>query len=214
MLPTESKYLIQNGWTLSYEFYFYLLCALVLTARLNKIWLLAVLCFLPFTSYFYSLSIHFFFDQFLLEFAMGTLSYIIYSKKVNNNLQICFLFIVLAIYLMLFNVVGLSNRFILYGLPMWLVFHIGLLINEKLKTFERNLFGKALHLLGNSSYSLYLSHAFTLVILNKIYLYLFTESNLVIYLLFLVVSSLIVGHFVFEYIEKNLNQYAKKLFNK
>ncbi|WP_409439073.1 acyltransferase family protein [Psychromonas sp. GE-S-Ul-11] len=212
LIPTESKYLIQNGWTLSYEFYFYLICSFILVCRLNKIWLLTLLCLLPLISYLTPSSIYFFFDQFLLEFAMGTLSYIAYHKKVNSYLQISCLLAVLVLFLLLVNVAGLSNRFIIYGLPMWLIFHIGLLINNKLNVFELSILGKFLHNLGNSSYSLYLSHTFTLVVFNKIYLYFFGAGELFSYLLYLVVSSLIVGHLVFIYIETNLNKYAKSLF--
>jgi exopolysaccharide production protein ExoZ len=211
LIPTEGKYLIQNGWTLSYEFYFYIICAVLLFFNLNKIWILTILCFLPVLSYWFDL--YFFFDKFLIEFAMGALSYIVYTKKTHYKTQSAIVLIFCLGYFLLMISTNLSNRVILYGVPMWLLFHAGLLINTHLKYLDTKIAGRFLHLLGDSSYSLYLSHTFALVFFNKIYIYLLGNNNLIGYLTFLSCTSVFCGYFVFKYIEVPLNYRVKKYFS-
>jgi exopolysaccharide production protein ExoZ len=211
LIPTESKYLVQNGWTLSYEFYFYIICAVLLFFNLNKIWLLTILCLLPVLSYWFD--IYFFFDKFLIEFAMGAFSYIIYTKNTHYKLQSIVILIIFLSYCLLITSISLSNRVILYGLPMWLLFHTGLLINAHLNYFDNKIVGKTLHLLGDSSYSLYLSHTFALVFFNKIYIYTLGSNKLLGYLIFLSCTSVFCGYFVFKYIEVPLNKQVKKHFS-
>jgi len=209
LIPTESKYLIQNGWTLSYEFYFYIICSALLILNLNKKWLLAVLCILP--CFHLMSNTYFFFDWYLLEFAMGVFSYLIYTQKATIKLKVFICFAIFSLYLILSFYLDLSNRVIEYGLPMWLIFNVGLLINQLLDRYSTSRALKILHALGDSSYSLYLAHTFSLVLLNKIYGLIVEQGDLYTYLLFLVGTSLFIGQFVYVYIEKPLNSYVRKL---
>lgn len=209
LIPTESKYLIQNGWTLSYEFYFYIICSALLILNLNKKWLLAVLCVLP--CFHLMSNTYFFFDWYLLEFAMGVFSYLIYTQKATIKMKVFICFAIFSLYLILSFYLDLSNRVIEYGLPMWLIFNVGLLINQLLDRYSTSRALKILHALGDSSYSLYLAHTFSLVFLNKIYGLIVEQGDLYTYLLFLVGTSLFIGQFVYVYIEKPLNSYVRKL---
>tara|TARA_R110001583_G_scaffold83923_1_gene221201 strand:+ start:17987 stop:18952 length:966 start_codon:yes stop_codon:yes gene_type:complete len=209
LLPTEQKYLIQNGWTLSYEFYFYLICTVILFFNLNKTWLLLTLITLPIVGQLFD--IYFFFDKFLIEFAMGVFSYVLYSRKALLRKHIYFLTCIISGWLLLTLFDYDTYRTVKYGLLMWFLFHLGLLINHKLDVDSK--IGKLLNEIGNSSYALYLSHTFSLVVLNKVYLYFFGNNSTIFYLLLLTSISVVIGYFVFKYIETPLNHITKKILN-
>ncbi|MBB1297211.1 acyltransferase [Pseudoalteromonas sp. SR41-7] len=209
LLPTEDKYLVRNGWTLSYEFYFYFIFALFSLFFIKRNLVFIPLILLPMLGMI--LDANFYFDSYLLEFAMGVISYNIFK----NNLSIKYDFLLLLFILIVFFTCSLESKACVYGLPMWFLFHGSLvldrIINSKdlLKRTKKLLFK-----LGDSSYSLYLSHAFSLVILNKLVMYFFPTANKEVYLFILTSVSIIIGHFVYIFVELNINLYFKRLFNK
>lgn len=210
LVPTEDKYLVRNGWTLSYEFYFYFIFAFfaVFFIKIGLVFLPLIL--LALIGYFNN--VHFYFDSYLLEFAMGVISFIMYKNKVAVKYNvILLLFMMLS--LLLLHLFEINSTVLFYGFIMWLVFH-GSLVFEKLFVVDTlKKFKSLLFKLGDSSYSLYLSHAFTLVLINKIIILTMPNVGTEIYLFILTSISIIVGHLVYVLIEINLNSYCKKLFN-
>tara|TARA_R110001583_G_scaffold40193_1_gene128598 strand:- start:4114 stop:5079 length:966 start_codon:yes stop_codon:yes gene_type:complete len=209
LLPTQGKYLVQNGWTLSYEFYFYFIFSFFLFFKLNHVYIFFFLCAMPIAGVFSDT--FFVFDSFLLEFAMGVVSYKIYTS-VGDFWRCYFPMILVLIAITLI----LDGRVLEYGLVMWGLFHLGLLLNKVIDKYiskYRNM-DMILDFSGASSYSLYLSHAFSLVLLSKIYLMIFGAVNLYAYLFFLCVISYVVGGLVYKIVELPLTRNVDKIIGR
>lgn len=216
LIPNGQKYLVNNGWTLSYEFYFYAIFSLFILFNHNKkyryinicltILILTIIGTQIKTNIFF---LNFIFSDFLLEFALGIVAFIIFKKITINHListtMIVFSFIWLVY---LNNNSSIFNNSLNYAIPMFLLFngflHLEMFFKKNNKYipvfFER---------LGSSSYSLYLVHPFILspiaLILNKL--------NLQIYVLFpilITATSIIAGWFTYIYIEKNIEKFLRK----
>ena len=212
LLPTDDKYLVRNGWTLSYEFYFYFIFALfaIIFEKRNIVFLPLIML----AALGYIFSIDFYFDNYLLEFAMGVISYNIFKYKLPIKYDFYLLFII-SLLLCLIYLYDFKSNVIFYGIQMWFIFHGSLLLERVAKPIKLlEGFKRLLFKLGDSSYSLYLSHAFSLVIINKLVMFFFPTVNKEVYLFVLTSVSIIVGHFVYTFVELNINLYCKRLFNK
>lgn len=158
--------LVPQGWTLSYEMYFYLLFAVLL--RLDRRWLI------PAVTLFFGLSVitGYLWDvhhpvakaltsQLLLEFALGC-----YLARLVHTIQIpprtCYLCLAggsALLFLSQYIPAASEYRLFLWGMPVFLL-ALGFVFLEKERGFDFP--GPPIHL-GNSSYSLYLSHVFVLL---------------------------------------------------
>ncbi|QLJ65583.1 acyltransferase [Serratia marcescens] len=212
LFPVENHaMLIDVGWTLRYEFIFYTILSICLFLRkdiglkLCSIFLLA----LPFTSYFFNhggFYFDFFTNEILMEFSFGIMAY--YANK-NLNIHASPLVIILlgvALLLTLENYTPHLHRTIKYGVPMLLILVGTLKLNQK----RENYISKALALTGDASYSIYLSHMFTIgiAILVSRNLLLGTKFDY-LFIPFSVLASTIVGIAIFFLIEKPLLQLVK-----
>lgn len=167
LLPTDGKFLVEAGWTLSYEFYFYLIFAAGLLApgagatRVAAV--LAALAglgvWLPFSHHVWA----FLTSDLLLEFVFGMAVHALYVRRVVRSGRVGLVLVAAAIALFL----GANQtpdraflspvRAIHYGIPALLLCW-GLVSCEP--AIARRRIGW-LAQLGDSSYSLYLSHVFT-----------------------------------------------------
>lgn len=182
LVPNGDKFLIQNGWTLSYEFYYYIIFSLFILLTSNRfirytgvvitivtLSIIGVL-FKPESPYLSFLS-----SNLLLGFVFGVFSFIFYTYLRPGKYIALGLIVAGVSYLVFKNELGapevIFGRAITSGLPMFIIF-LGMISLEG--WFSKNKGGIAylFEQLGNSSYSLYLVHPFVLspvaMVLNRL----------------------------------------------
>ena len=201
--------LLPQGWTLSYELYFYLIFALLLSQKERLL--------LPWITFVFvsSVCVGFFIDSenplvtvlvnpLLLEFVMGCyLAYFIRSTSMKNRLCYGMLFIgcVCMVLTGIFQP-PINYRLISYGIPCFF-FMAGLVYLEKNQPVR---FPHILLKLGDSSYSLYLSHIFVILVISTLLKtqtlpWFFNNDGIV---LITVIICLIVGHISYIIFERKL----------
>lgn len=208
--------LLPQGWTLSYEVYFYLLFALLLTQKKKFL--------LPTITLFFGASvlaglwfeidnpvIKVIVSPLLLEFVLGCLlAYLLPRKTINNSL--CYLLIVMGlISFLLSSCLSTAShyRLLLWGAPGFLLMS-GLVFLEKNDSIR---IPSLLVKLGNSSYSLYLSHIFvtlifsTLLKMKAMPLFLGNDAIAII----TIITCLVIGHTSYLLVEKKLHKTFRKL---
>ncbi len=210
LFPTVDKYLIQNGWTLSYEFYFYFLfssCLLFNSAWRFFVPVFVILALVATASVYENENylVGFFTNPLLVEFVAGILIFYLFQEKgVGIKVGLCF--ICLAIFLLVFvneSVIDV-NRTVRYGIPM-LLFFIGMLALEPVfKKVQGMKVSRLFQSLGASSYSLYLCHPFALVICAVIFKKLGLHDNGFVFSGLLMSCSILSGHLCYVLIEKRL----------
>lgn len=195
-----------QGWTLNYEFLFYLLaCASVfMAAHLRKYFLTFCIVALYGAGLMLKGS-HFIFDFFgssiILEFAAGIWIHALFCKRPELPGWLCAVFVISALILWPLGEYALPAdefRFIARGIPAAL-FTIGIVFSRRMNAVQGP-FAKTTELLGDSSYSLYLSHPFVLVPLAAIYKHL-GAGSLALYMvpaLILCLTASLVSYFLVE----------------
>lgn len=213
LIPNGDKYLINNGWTLSFEFLFYFIFAVFIPFKgWQKILTTILLISLSLNGLFIHSSnsyLNFITSPLLLEFAMGIACY----KIINLNLvkSKFALFMIFSSVLLLFYVNSLDSKEFLFGratyagLPMMLLF-LGLVSLER--DLPKNIF---LFEIGMSSYSLYLLHPFVLSGVTLIFSVVGLINYTYVYFLSMLIISLVSGWLCFKFIELPID---KKLKNK
>jgi len=156
--------LLDQGWTLNYEMYFYLIFTAFLgIARPKAVAYMSLamagsitiafafpLNFAPYT---------FFTEPIVLEFCLGMLAGILYNRGSlpNRKLTIAFLTLALAIWALTIRFsFDMKYRFVFSGIPAFSVV-LALLALEKQGRLPKS---SSWLLLGDASYSIYLTHAF------------------------------------------------------
>ena len=218
LLPSGDKYLIQNGWTLSYEFLFYVIFSLCLTVKYKynyfvPVGLISLLVLLGNAN----LNIYgfdFFTNSLLFEFTFGILAFHISRYFSYSNLNGSFLiFFSILSFFCIDSLDFECSRVISYGLPAF-VFFLGMLQMEIFfKVNHSNIMFKSLKKIGDSSYSLYLFHPFSLVLFSLVFSYLGLNDYGVAFVSMLVLTSIITGHFCYLFLELNLAKVVRKLRN-
>jgi len=193
------------GWTLSYEFIFYISCAFILYAFYHKplyykylaLLLLLILGDILLSTILYRVGFPNYGHHFLL-FGLGGISYILYTKthrKISRNILILLILINFVILFMYDS--GQTWVYVLgIGIPSMLILYAIVLL-EKFHSIPKNNF---LLLLGASSYSLYLTHYIllhTLEIENKYFMFLL---------------CILVGILSYKILEQPLLRFLKKNF--
>lgn len=217
LLPSGEKFLIQNGWTLSYEFYFYFIFALFLIFNFNYFYkkiavIITILLFVTLGLFYENKNPYILFatNEIILEFCLGILCYIFYKKFQINNLIAFFLITIGVTLLLIFHHnVQLNFRSLYYGLPMTLIF-IGFINLENVLSKNKSITLNFLKKIGDSSYSLYLVHPFV-ISLNAI---IFIQANIGSYMIFFittVIISIIVSYYIFKLIELPTHKILKKI---
>ncbi|WP_183568344.1 acyltransferase family protein [Mucilaginibacter sp. SP1R1] len=165
--------LLDQGWTLSFEMYFYLVFALSLLFSYNaiKIGLIVVssLVGISLISYFFNAPEpvqYITCNNLVIEFAFGGLIvYIINyaNEKIYRS----------GIYLLVIGIIALLStvfwgqfveyRVIKYGIPAFAIV-LGIVFCEKYRPFKETAVYKFVHFLGDASYSIYLTHGFFIMV--------------------------------------------------
>lgn len=214
LIPTGDKLLINNGWTLSFEFLFYFIFAFSVvnysfykTISTIVLFLLFVLGALfdferPFIAFITS--------PLIIEFILGMFAYKIISVgNINNNVSYFLVFISLLLLSMLnFNedIKLVLMRPVYAGLPMFLLF-VGFVSLENKFKDKNNL----LYNIGMSSYSLYLVHPFVLSGVSLFFRKIKFIDNSLTYFSSMVLISCIVGWLCFCFIEKPVSYFLRTL---
>ena len=187
------------GWTLNYEIFFYLLFSFFLfkTKKHILISMAVIFSILLITGFLIKTNnaiLLTYTNPLLLEFLSGMFLANLYFRSKffeSKSLLISISFILIGITgFMLFK--DLTVRGISWGVPATLVV-IGCLMIEKNNKFK---YYKIPYLLGSSSYSIYLSHLFTLGLVKYIFIKLKLGYNTPLSFLFLTLFSLISIAFV------------------
>ena len=205
------------GWTLEYEFIFYVLCSFsLLVFAKQKTQIIFILCmllsavilidFVIFSEKKYG---HF------AEFGLGALIFLIYRfkffKKVNKNIFI--IFALVGFFLLIYTdiVIYKDNftylRFVYWGIPSFLIVLSILLLEDKI------FHSKLLLYLGNASYSIYLIHLPALYILENTFNYDKLNSSFY-WQIFNFILIIIFACLVHTYIEKYISNFLKLKLNK
>lgn len=219
LAPNGTRYLVDNGWTLRYEFFFYLIFAVSLIIKSNQrgLMITAIITFLTFSGFTIQPEIswgRFLLDKLLLEFVMGIFAFHILQKKILTNAAALLLLTGGGIALIMQNLYGEIEtpfqRVVSGGLPMLCIF-IGMVRCESLFLQRRNnVFLKIFERLGASSFSLYLVHPFVLspiaIALKKMVL----SQHATLFTLLLLSLAIIAGWLCYQFIEQPLHRLMQK----
>jgi len=202
------------GWTLNYEMFFYLLFGVSLWLPEN-IRLIILTCIfslvvaLQATNPAPGTLLSFYSSSIILEFLFGmVLCHFLLQKKPKIPVYASWMLIVVGCALL----VGLSSaglpwpRVVVLGVPALLIV-AGALTIEYRKKIPRWGF---LLLLGNSSYSLYLSHALTLSAVSQLWRRMNLQSyswSIAAFSITAIILSIVVGIVVYAGVERHLTHY-------
>lgn len=210
LIPTGSKLLINNGWTLSFEFLFYLVFAFSINISrryksLSSIILLSMV-FIGTVINIKNPQLLFLTSPLLLEFILGMLAYrIITTFKMNK--YISYFLIVLSVFLLvLLNYFGpienVLGRSLYAGIPIFILFVGTVSLEERLN--KKNIL---LYSIGMSSYSLYLTHPF---VFSGVTLF-FKKTEMIGYSIWyasaMVTIACLIGWLCFYFVEKPIAQF-------
>jgi len=215
------RFLISNGWTLSYEMYFYALFLFPFLVS-NK-FLGSAICMLLLvgiaSSQLFGVTSGFFTSPLILEFSFGIAAYLLYVRYGQTGRSalgaLCAVAGSAGLILQPILTEAIPDlRFVTAGIPAALVVY-GLVVNEG---WVRELRIPILGKLGDSSYSMYLSHPFPLKAAGLCFSYLGLATHgawvETLYWASVAVGVLAVGHLVYLYMELPLIKWTKELLAK
>jgi exopolysaccharide production protein ExoZ len=200
--------LLAQGWTLSYEMYFYILFAFFL--KFSRTWLLPSLILLFSASvglrFLVSLGngpvLNFFTNPILLEFVFGCFVGLVYisGRRISPVLSLgLFAFGCLSLIAWIIYGGGGFSGVIVWGIPAACIV-AGATNLERALDFRTP---RILTALGDSSYSLYLSHTFLLMVVAKLLkMNLLSGIPIDIVIILSVAFCIVFGHLAYLYIEK------------
>lgn len=200
---------MQVGWTLNYEMLFYALIALSLFLRLPVLaFTAAVLVIFTAINIFSSPGFSYgygFLNPIMLEFVMGMLVAKLCQRGYTVNPWVGGI-AVLSSFAIMFSSGHLPIwwRWIYWGLPSMIIVAVAALSESVLRNTIPNL----LVTLGDSSYSLYLFHTFTIPLLGALFVK-FHLANPVVAVIESMIISPVVGLIVYKWLELPMTQYFK-----
>jgi exopolysaccharide production protein ExoZ len=221
LYPNGKKFLNANGWTLSYEFFFYFIFGSFINKGTDRAvrassLILLTLVMIGVCFDFKEPLIIFSTNSLLIEFVFGMgCFYLVNQKKVQLSFKYGVALFLSGLFLFSLQILfgnPDNGKWIgmLWGITM-LSIVIGLLLLEDM--VQRSFFtGKDLFLeIGNSSYSLYLTHPFVLSATAMGLRHFGMASNPYLFTVILFVFSIAAGYFVYLYLERPLTSWMKKI---
>jgi len=211
-----SGYFLPQAWTLNYELYFY--CLMFVALMLPRPFLLPLIggaiTFGVMLRPYADLDIFIFnviTNPILYEVFFGICIGVIYSRNLRVPAWICYAALALSagMYVMAYYETLGFTRAIDWGLPAALL-AFGLVFLERLGSLRLPRFLVAL---GNSSYTIYLTHVLLLLMLGRIFyeigLLRIMQPDLLVLLCTCIAFFL--GHKLYEYVDKPLNRFTRIL---
>lgn len=206
------SYLNLVSWTLSFEFYFYIIFAMSLNIKRFSIeitsFLIILFCILG--EFF---DVDFIKSTLVIEFIFGMFIYkFLYINKKDIPLIFYILFITLGISLLALlgqKVHGGPDyyRILFWGIPSLMIFIGFLFSSNQIKDIKWLVF------LGDASYSIYLTHILSINIIFKILKRYNDIPNMNIFInVIAVIFSIIIGSLTYSLIEKPVTRFLKSLF--
>lgn len=231
LLPSNILPLLNVGWTLIHEMYFYLVfCGFIWLfseRRLTPLllgWAVIVIAANIYSVIGYNATTRLVFNPMTLEFIGGALLAIVITnptKNANHWLWLVFAIIIIAAYFFIQSSThrlfftnpklqvnaGDWRRVISFGLPSILTIMFVVYLEHK-----RTIFSRCWLALGDSSYSLYLSHILVLSACGKLWKIASQDSIYENYLVLpaILIIAITVGWLSYQYIEKPLMAVSKK----
>ena len=214
LLPTDQLYLVANGWTLRYEFLFYLIFMLSLffAKGLGRLFVAGLIITMVSVGQWLapaSAPGRFISDPLLLEFVGGMVLYTAYFHYQHLHSRLIILsaiFMGLALGGLFAINQGLQSgiRIVDFGIPMLFLMAGTLCFEPIIKRYPI----RFLKMLGDSSYAMYLVHPFILaggaMLLNKLHL-----NNMMggtVFIASLLILSTLAGYLVYEIVEKPIGR--------
>ncbi|QUG75110.1 acyltransferase family protein [Erwinia sp. E602] len=200
-VPNGTKFLIQNGWTLTYEFLFYFAFSffLVRTDREKLIFVLLTFLAIDVSSSFFGLQ-SFASYSIKYEFILGIGLYLFFKKD--------YLYAVLAFllaYSIAFFNTGLGGRVLNEGLHAFILVLMFLVVENKFSW--KGPVSLFLLFLGDISFSLYLSHPFVIQGISILNSHL--SLNVYVVFVLMVLCSIIFGYLIYTLLEKKMVSFFK-----
>ncbi len=216
-IPTYSpigqmKPVLPVGWTLNYEIMFYLLFAVALLMSIGRgiLFLSGVLSLLVLLGYTIEIDGAVWKQStspLLVEFLVGCGIAVLIRKGIYLNTSVATLFIILSIILVLSTVeyflVDLHRAF-RWGLASSIIVYCVVSIEKARKIQFRGL----LSYLGDMSYSLYLSHIFSINLVGFVWGKI-VGGHYSLFILVAVCFSVLVGHISYQMMEKPIINYFR-----
>jgi exopolysaccharide production protein ExoZ len=209
--PNEVWPVLVPGWTLNYEMFFYAIFALTLALPLGirMIWLVAILSALVTTGRLLQPTnpIAFVYTSpLLLEFGLGAIiGYLWIRKGLEVGLTMSLTAVVVGL-LMLFNRGDLWGYSPMAGATLTV---IGCL-HAWMRTWD----SRFLLAMGDASYSIYLTHLFTLGATRVVWVRLVPDASLSLAVAFMITALAVcaaVGWICYRWIEKPLTKHLRRL---
>jgi len=221
LFPTETLPLVMVGWSLIHEIYFYIIFGLFLLlidkSKLIKytfIWLLLIIISNILIDYNLPL-IKLIINPLTVEFIAGILLgiyFLKYNHKISFSKTLLFIsFLSLLFISYLHESVEIQgwSRIMIYGVPSFLIVLFSIEVEK-----QGFVFHKYLILIGDASYSIYLSHLLTLNVVAKVFNIFLFENY--IFELLMVTTMLTValawGLISYRYIETPIINFTKKVY--
>lgn len=223
-IPVKGTFpLIGAGWSLNYEIFFYILFGiLVVWAGLNaSVVGLPLLALIVASIYLDSIPIDFWGNYIVVEFILGILAYLLHKKEIIQNYGLWLISVgsTLAISTIFYlnpTSTWAKEAVALWSIPCFLIV-LGVTSAEKKGYFEPFFRNRLTTLLGDSSYSLYLSHPFTFFFLNPYVYYHWKLQNTVLpafLIILLTTFCCIFAILIHKFLEKPLIVGLKQLYSK
>lgn len=216
LFPSETKYLVAVGWTLSYEFYFYFLFSISLFFKYYKALIISVillsLVFVGEMLFSKTFLQNFLTNSLLLEFFYGILIAKYYLNHFTHRAKFLLGFIIVGLFILYINFFSdiSTIRGFYFGFPAMVIVLVLVSCEKYFKKHKSILLTE----LGNMSYSLYLVHLFVLAFVAIIYKLVKINTFVaeIIYLIAMFSLSILIGYVVYKFIESPLLKYFKTNF--
>ena len=215
-IPLENKpMLLLVGWTLTYEILFYIIFSLFVFTK-NFRWLyisVAMVTFSLFAKKSDLFIVNYLGNNIIYEFIFGIVIHELYKREgriLTSSVLPNALLILCGVILLFTSSMYEYSRVIEFGAPAMLIF-IGV-INLDQKINKENKVSTMLAYTGDASYSIYLSHLFSIGILTLAFkkMDLFTTNLYEVYFTISVLISLISGILTYHILENPINNWIKK----
>ncbi|MDK7596307.1 acyltransferase [Serratia ureilytica] len=212
LIPIENyAMLVDVGWTLRYEFIFYLILSLsFMSGKTMGLVICSIIMIILPTIGLIVNSNEFYFtfitNPLLIEFSLGIIAFYASSNSIIQKNHNAIIISGLTLLVLIELYAPFINRCFKYGVPMMLV-----LIGARNIKIHENIFSKILCIVGNASYSIYLTHMFTIglsILILKSTIY--GSKYDIIFIPASIIASIVAGVACFYIIETPLLKISKK----